>query len=179
MAAGIPTFRTSRTVRFVNLLPPERRRARKNIHMRGEGRVDDQVAYEHRPHYALHDPLADVAADDTDMQDMFCMTFHRRVVTYSKSQLTKLSKVDDKRWQDAKAAWNTQGGLDNRALHCPVDAGNAGHVDSWGNRFIGVSSDNIAYFWRRYAYRRVLSLMLYLCCPRHSSRAGTPCNSRL
>jgi hypothetical protein len=134
IAMDAPTFRTSRKIQYVNIMPPESRLKRiRSMQRYASPRADDQQAYEQRPTWTV---------DNVVMPAMICCNFHRRVQCFSRSQLNNQSKVVPQKWAAALAAWNTDKGLACRAELCPVNN------KKLRKRFIGVSRQGLAYFWR-------------------------------
>jgi hypothetical protein len=76
------------------------------------------------------------------MPAMICCDFHRRVQCFSRSQLNNQSKVVPQKWAAALGAWNTDKGLASRDELCPVNN------TKLRRRFICVSIQGLAYFWR-------------------------------
>lgn len=141
LATDTPIFRMSRTCIFINILPPDRRSMSVNVNAHGNARLDDQLAYCHRPSITLR---------GVAIRSMACAAFHRRIATYSISQLRKLVAANADRWAAARPRWDEViAPYDLRSL-CPVALGDPHDIDSWGCRVMGIHrDDNLAYFWRR------------------------------
>lgn len=112
LATDTAVFRISRIVIFVDLRPPERRThivSERAAHARP--RISSQQAYGDRPNKVHR---------NVSIANMVCVTFHRCIMTLSRSETKRLpGKFNRHKWQAAQAAW---GATHVDPALCPVDA---------------------------------------------------------